>query len=1112
MELKTNVYVRCPILDREYIFDPRDFIVGRIVSIDEYAEQLTVRFFDPFEYRAYYDDIPKEHPYAISMVNRCELLKGTRIKYKGKAGKIICVESKDDDEYRYFVQSDDTKEVLVCKESEIEAPFTEGRVSPTVQLSKYEFQNPSWYLGRSVVNRVNKILDNSILGFKELAGCKIYLMPHQLNTIMRCNQEKHCRYMLADEVGMGKTIEASAVLKLFLLNNSNRKVLIIVPDALKEQWRVELFLKFDIAQGKDANGNNVSLESFSEFTNMNDDKAYDFVVVDEVHRLLSDENYSKYHTISRKAENILLLSATPLQRRTSDYLNLLRLLDPYKYDDYSDESFEALVELQSKIITQIMGVIDDVDDLQDEINDNEDEDVRRDRKCLDLFDDITDGLENVSDLINDKAYDKLVADISAKDEGLGINKMYIAISYVCDNYQIERCIIRNRRNILYRDDYASHTRPVRKLYSEITYQSRASEYAVYQLIMELMEAEEDLSVEKLMTVYKPLLSSYFSSAAAFRKELELSNITSKDLNEAVSKWYAEEKYNVENILEILDNPEDYEDRMLKVIDYLDQELYKEKIVIFTSFQETFELYRDVLEQIYKEEELAFFNSDMSSDELELNVYRFQNEKNCRILLCDKSGGEGRNFQVADYIIHLDIPWDANEIEQRIGRLDRLERDPQRPEVNSVVVVSEESLEQQLFEFWNKGLNVFEESLSGLEIVLEDINNQMFSAIASDIRYGLFNAVSSILETTTQLKKEIKREQRFDTVGYLYKPINRQIARLLRYYSKNENELFSKTMLNWASLAGFKPSGNEDIIRFSASGFQLNSARNTLLIPPDWTSYLQSRQMEFATRINELYSKYKAKGLSDGKEIKGTFNRKTAIDNDYLHFFAPGDAIFDCIVDNAIHSTKGQATAFAMQADINWEGFIYTFSVMPNERLLLSNGILPSEIAYFRNFLTSDMAVVPIGFDKYQDVPRDKVIEEYEKLIEVGFKAVHTCLDHLGRRGKGGGGFLHISQQFGVSNLEWFKNRFPADLWKSYVDGSYSAGRKQALKDLSRKSHLSDAKEEIQRLIAARVSADTFYGREGQSVEELEAKYNIILESLKKPLISLESACYVWMVK
>lgn len=1113
MDLKNNVYVRCPLLDKEYLMDPRDFIIGRIVSIDEDDERLTVRFFDPFGYREYYDDIPHEHPYAFSMVNRCELIKGTKVKCKGKVGKIICIKSKEDDEYLYYVQLDENKEVIICREREIEAPFNEGHVSPTIQLSNYEFQNPSWYLGRSVVNRVNKILDNSILGFKELAGCKIYLMPHQLNTIMRCYQEKNCRYMLADEVGMGKTIEAAAVLKLFLTNNSRKKTIIIVPDALKEQWRVELFLKFDISQGNDSNENIVSLMSFSEFVKTYSNEVYDFVIVDEVHRLLSNIDYPKYHLLSKKADNILLLSATPLQRRTSDYLNLLRLLDPYKYDNYTSKAFEGLVSLQSKIITQIMGVIDDVDDLQDEINDSEGDDIRQDRKCKDLFDDITDGLENISELIEDEAFDKLVGNINADDEELGIKNMYIAISYVCDNYQIERCIIRNRRNILYRDDYASHTRPIRKLHSEVKYQSRASEYAVYQLILELMEEETDLSVDKLIAVYKPLLSAYFSSAAAFKSVLKnTKSISNIDLEEAVSKWYSEENYNANNIIELLDNPEDYEDRMLKVIDFLDQELYKEKVVIFTSFQETFELYRGVLEKTYKDDELAFFNSGMHSDELELNVYRFQNEKDCRILLCDKSGGEGRNFQVADYIIHLDLPWDANEIEQRIGRLDRLERDPQRPEVNSVVVISEESLEEQLFEFWNNGLNVFEESLSGLEIVLEDINNQMFSAIASDYKYGLFNAVSSILETTTKLKKEIKREQRFDTVGYLYKPINRQIARLLRYYSKNENDLFSKTMLNWASLAGFKPSGNADIIRFNASEFSLKSARNTLLIPPDWTAYLQSRQMEFATRINELYSNYKAQGLSNGKEIKGTFDRKTAIDNDYLHFFAPGDAIFDCIVDNAIHSTKGQATAFALQAGINWEGFIFTFSVMPNERLLLSNGISISEIAYFRNFLTADLAVVPVSFEKYQDVPREKIIDEYNKLIDVGYRAVHSCVDHLGRRGKGGGGFLHIAQQYNVSNLEWFKNKYPADLWNSYVEGAYAVGRKQASKDLYRKSHISDAKEEIQRIIAARISSDTFFGREAESVETLEKRYEVILESLKKPTISLESACYVWMVR
>lgn len=1113
MSLIENVYVRCPILDREYLFDPRDFIVGRIVSVDEYAEQLTVHFFDPFGYRQYYESIPEEHPYAVSMVERCELLRGTKIRIGKENGVIICRENKENDMWYYYVQLDSSKEVILCSEAEIEAPFSEGKISPHVQLSKYEFQNPTWYIGRSVVNKFCKILDNAMFGFKELAGCKIYLMPHQLNAIMRCYQENRCRYMLADEVGMGKTIEASAILKLYLQKNSRKKVLIIVPESLKEQWRVELFLKFDISIGVDSNGNCINLLSFLEFENNNHERSLDFVIIDEAHRLLNKDNYYEYYNLSRNSENLLLLSATPLQRRSRDYLNLLKLLDPGKYEDFSDEEFEKLVSLQSKIITRIMGVIDDVDDLQDEIKDSDEDDVKTNSRCLDLFNDIIDGLEITSSLIQDEAFDQLVADISSEDEELGIGKMLVAISYVCDNYQIERNIIRNRRNMLYKEEYSTHTRPIRKLSKVIKYQCSASEYSVYEFLLERMESEGKLDSEILTTVYKPLMNAYFSSATAFNQELQKSHMKkNRDLVEIVEKWMAEERYNVDNIKELLNNPEDTESRLLAIVDYLDQELYEKKIVLFTSFSETFELYQKVLRQVYNENDLAFFSKNMTSDDRELNIYRFQNEKGCHILLCDKTGGEGRNFQIADYLVHLDLPWDANEIEQRIGRLDRLERDPARPIVNSVVVVSEESLEEQLFDFWNRGLNVFEESLSGLEIVLEEINNHMFSAMSKNIRYGLFNEVPQIIEMTTQLKKEIKREQRFDTIGYLYKPMNRQIGRLLRYYSANENALFSQTMLNWASLAGFKANGKGDVITFRASEFQLNSAKNTLLIPPNWTAYLQSKQMEFATRISELYSKYKAKGLSDGKEIKGTFNRKVAIDNDYLHFFAPGDAIFDCIVENAIRSTKGQATAFAMRADIDWEGFVYAFSVTPNERLLLSKGISPSEIAYFRNYLTANVAIVPIGLEKYQETSREQVILEYEKLIKKGYKYIHSTVDHLGKRGRSGGGFLHISHQYHISNMEWFKNRFPSDLWKSYVDGSYDIARKTALKELAHKSHLSDAKEEIQRLIAAKVASDAFFGRHSKNAESLKKKYDIIYESLKKPVVTLESACFIWMVK
>ena len=77
------------------------------------------------------------------------------------------------------------------------------------------------------------------------------------------------------------------------------------------------------------------------------------------------------------------------------------------------------------------------------------------------------------------------------------------------------------------------------------------------------------------------------------------------------------------------------------------------------------------------------------------------------MLCDYTGGEGRNFQCADYIVHIDLPWDANMIEQRIGRLDRLERDPSRPIVHSVVIYTLETFEEALFNFWNVGLKIFQ---------------------------------------------------------------------------------------------------------------------------------------------------------------------------------------------------------------------------------------------------------------------------------------------------------------------------------------------------------------------------------------------------------------------
>ena len=193
------------------------------------------------------------------------------------------------------------------------------------------------------MSRSMNILDNSIYGFKELAGSKIYLLPHQVNTIMRCLQETPCRYMLADEVGMGKTVEAISVLKIYMQNRANLKTLIIVPDTLKAQWEAELLLKFGISTGRGHDNNCVDIKSISEVVSQDVNTDWDFVVVDEVHRYLANTTqYERLHAISLRSKNILLLSATPVQQRKEEYLGLLRLLQPVKYDALNIERFEIL--------------------------------------------------------------------------------------------------------------------------------------------------------------------------------------------------------------------------------------------------------------------------------------------------------------------------------------------------------------------------------------------------------------------------------------------------------------------------------------------------------------------------------------------------------------------------------------------------------------------------------------------------------------------------------------------------------------------------------------------------------------------------------------------------
>mgnify|MGYP000355665050 CR=1 FL=1 len=113
-------------------------------------------------------------------------------------------------------------------------------------------------------------------------------------------------------------------------------------------------------------------------------------------------------------------------------------------------------------------------------------------------------------------------------------------------------------------------------------------------------------------------------------------------------------------------------------------------------------------------------------------------------------------------------------------------------VTSVVIHTTESYEDQLFNFWNQGLNVFRQSLSGLEIIMNDVNKKIIESIRSDFEYGLYRLVPDLIKEASNMRETVQREQIFDTAALRYRPLYVQLERLLSNYQFNENKLFAQT--------------------------------------------------------------------------------------------------------------------------------------------------------------------------------------------------------------------------------------------------------------------------------------------------------------------------------
>jgi len=270
--------------------------------------------------------------------------------------------------------------------------------TPKDRLFAGLIEGQRWFnLRKQVFEHRHRIAHSPIKG---LMGARVSVLPHQIYIAVEALQRANPRLLLADEVGLGRTIEAGMIMHGLLANHVVSRVLIIVPPTLLHQWLVEMLRKFNLSfrimdkerfdelQPSAPEGNPFlseqlvlcSMDALLDNDEMGDAAAsagWDLLTVDEAHHLQWNEQtpspgYTLVEELALETESVLLLTATPEQLGQAGHFARLRLLDPQRFSSLSqyveeEEQFGWLggvanklsehIALETDELTQLAGLL-----------------------------------------------------------------------------------------------------------------------------------------------------------------------------------------------------------------------------------------------------------------------------------------------------------------------------------------------------------------------------------------------------------------------------------------------------------------------------------------------------------------------------------------------------------------------------------------------------------------------------------------------------------------------------------------------------------------------------------------------------------------------------------
>jgi ATP-dependent helicase HepA len=731
--------------------DHRDLGVGKVARTS--ATTVTIEYFDSVA-----DPVAHRVEVAQSRVVTAHLDRQLRVFHRSshgwRVGRVMEVEFG-----RVRVRPPGEGEDVWLGLDELYVRWDRPLKDPLGVMRARAMETPHHYFARR--DFVDAMLeeDAASRGNRALTSSAIELYDHQIEVASRILSDPVRRFLLADEVGMGKTIEAGLVIRQLLLDSPDASVRVVAPERMCHQWVRELRDRFFVEDALESKVDVCASDDMAAWALSGSEAAPTLLVIDEAHHVAgwagastaARERFAQVAQLAHAAHGLLLLSATPVAQNEATFLAMLHLLDPDNYGLGDLDDFRRRVENRHHLARAFVLF-------------RPGQSFRR----------MSRGGEDLRALLagDDASIDRLDGllragpDASRDELDRRIRALRVAIS---DRHRIHYRMLRSRR-----DDAEDFPVRGRRLECVLTASCEGTDELTAWLdrwrnavVADAGTAGDD---------WTPVARIVFEHALAFpdvlgaviRRRLGLPSgaiaikLSSAD-EEALAAYppRAEERAVLESWLDY-DTSDVADARIQTLLDYIWSVPRRRKVVVFASFDSTAVRLAEALTDLLAEGQVAVHLAQSSIGDGEAALQRFREERTCNVLVCDASAEEGLNLQFADVVVHAELPGDPNRLEQRIGRLDR--HGPDTPVDNVVVADGQEG---SYLDAWiavlRDGFQIFDRSISSFQFVVERLLPELVTTFVQDGPPGSRRLAETIPARLEEERREISEQDQLDAI-------------------------------------------------------------------------------------------------------------------------------------------------------------------------------------------------------------------------------------------------------------------------------------------------------------------------------------------------------------